>query len=495
VVTADLQAVVDEVAGAGCCRHPIRLFGTALDRRTGELAERTVVIGCKDRRAVLCPACAAVYQADAWQLVAAGLRGGKGVPGTVAEHPRCFVTLTAPSFGPVHSRSRDAGHPRPCRRRQRAVVCSHGVLLACNRRHGDDDPLLGRPLCPGCFDYDGAVVWNAVVSLLWQRTSVAVAREVARAGGVPMRGLADVLRLSYLKVVEFQRRGLVHLHVVVRADGPAGPSDKPPAWLEPELLAGAVMAVAGRVAVPDPLGRGAGVGASAGAGGGVGAGWRTLGWGRERSVKVLAAGDPAAVAAYVAKYATKTATDEPVLARRVDGGRIDGRRIDRGRVDAGREPVLAGVDPHLATLTRTAWRLGGRAELADLNLRAHAHTFGYRGHFATKSRRYSTTFGALRQARADHARQAAAQRDGAEGAESEGPGVEADGFEGAETVDEVWRYAGRGYRTAAAERLAEALAEGIATRPRPAPAGARDTSPEGSPLGSPGGLHFRDQGR
>jgi hypothetical protein len=30
---------------------------------------------------------------------------------------------------------------------------------------------------------------------------------------------------------------------------------------------------------------------------------------------------------------------------------------------------------------------------------------GYRGHFSTKRRRYSTTLGTLRQARADHARE------------------------------------------------------------------------------------------
>jgi Replication initiator protein, pSAM2 len=32
-----------------------------------------------------------------------GLRGGKGVPQTVAEHPLVFATFTAPSFGPVHT--------------------------------------------------------------------------------------------------------------------------------------------------------------------------------------------------------------------------------------------------------------------------------------------------------------------------------------------------------------------------------------------------------
>jgi len=49
-----------------------------------------------------------------------------------------------------------------------------------------------------------------------------------------------------------------------------------------------------------------------------------------------------------------------------------------------------------------------RPELADLRLRAWAHMLGFRGHFSTKSRRYSTTLGALRDARADWRRAQAA---------------------------------------------------------------------------------------
>jgi hypothetical protein len=49
-------------------------------------------------------------RADAYQLLAAGLKGGKGVPDRISEHPRLFVTFTAPSFGKVHSR-RAAGAP------------------------------------------------------------------------------------------------------------------------------------------------------------------------------------------------------------------------------------------------------------------------------------------------------------------------------------------------------------------------------------------------
>ena len=59
-------------------------------------------------------------------------------------------------------------------------------------------------------------------------------------------------------------------------------------------------------------------------------------------------------------------------------------------------------------MVATAWSLGAVPELASLGLRRHAHHLGYSGHFLTKSRGYSTTFGALRDARAAWHR----QRDG-----------------------------------------------------------------------------------
>ena len=41
----------------------------------------------------------------------------------------------------------------------------------------------------------------------------------------------------------------------------------------------------------------------------------------------------------------------------------------------------------------------------DARFRAWAHMLGYGGHFLTKSRRYSVTFGQLRAARTEHRRQ------------------------------------------------------------------------------------------
>lgn len=92
-----------EVEVSGNCSHPIRLSGEMVNIATGEVNSGALRVACKDRRQVVCPACSDVYQTDAWILVAAGLNGGKGVSEEVGRHPRLFVTLTAPSFGAVHT--------------------------------------------------------------------------------------------------------------------------------------------------------------------------------------------------------------------------------------------------------------------------------------------------------------------------------------------------------------------------------------------------------
>ncbi len=63
---------------------------------------------------------------------------------------------------------------------------------------------------------------------------------------------------------------------------------------------------------------------------------------------------------------------------------------------------IAGLDParHLDRMALTCWQLGAQPALQQLKLRRWAHMLGYRGHFATRSRAYSTTLRQLRQARA-----------------------------------------------------------------------------------------------
>jgi hypothetical protein len=53
-------------------------------------------------------------------------------------------------------------------------------------------------------------------------------------------------------------------------------------------------------------------------------------------------------------------------------------------------------------MIHTCWLLADMPEYIDHGLRRWSYALGYPGHFLTKSRRYSTTFGAIRGARADH---------------------------------------------------------------------------------------------
>jgi len=98
-------------------------------------ARRAPAVACKTRRASRCAPCAEVYRADTYQLIRAGLTGGKGVPAEVAHHPCVFVTLTAPSFGPVHARRERGDRVLACRPRRNGRTCPHGVRLSCSPVH------------------------------------------------------------------------------------------------------------------------------------------------------------------------------------------------------------------------------------------------------------------------------------------------------------------------------------------------------------------------
>ena len=259
---ADYGRWLSGARSAGGCLRPVRLRPSMLraDPHTGELRPAAVdspdapdgVIykACGDRRASVCPPCAETYRRDTWQLIAAGLRGGKGVPAEVSAHPAVFVTLTAPSFGLVHTRrTASTGRVLPCRPRRKPAPCPHGVDLRCGRHHEQDESALGLPLCLDCYQHAGQVVWNAHVGELWRRTVIGLRRELARVA----RARGTAVRLSYAKIAEFQRRGIVHLHALMRLDG-LDLADKeriiPPAGLTTADLDAAV-----RQATPGPAGR------------------------------------------------------------------------------------------------------------------------------------------------------------------------------------------------------------------------------------------------
>lgn len=430
----------------GFCANPIRLVGRSetFDTRTGELVRSygsadealgVTFTRCGNRRADKCESCSRLYAADTFQLIRAGIAGGKTVPATVADNPLIFATLTAPSFGPVHGSRSNGGRCRP--RRDAGHRCPHGRPTSCMGVHGDDEPLSGQPLCADCYDYASQVVWQWWAPELWRRFTIALRRLLAQHLGTAPGRLGEVASLQYAKVAEYQLRGAVHFHALVRLDGPQTPEgfEPAPAAVTAPILAALIAQAATAVrftAAPvhddDPV--------------------RVLAFGTQvdtRPVRMSRRTDdperalrPEQVAGYLAKYATKSTGDTHLK-----------------------------DNTHLRRLEATARRLSGRAvtvvEDGDAPygpLGKWAHTLGFRGHFATKSRRYSVTLGQLRRAR---------QRAQARIAEANRTGIAidlhrleaellADDADETTVVIGSWAYAGSGWASDGETALAVAAA-------------------------------------
>mgnify|MGYP004619142823 CR=1 FL=1 len=157
-------------------------------------------------------------------------------------------------------------------------------------------------------------------------------------------------------------------------------------------------------------------------------------WGEQLDVRNLTRDDQEGelsaeqVAGYIAKYATK-------------GTESFGAGLDRRLTAADDLERLDGLPAHVAELVRACWELGGHPELDRLRLRAWAHMLGFRGHWSTKSRRYSTTMTVLRRARVAFAKRRRAK-----------DGVPLDAWDRPEDDDQVvivasWAYVGAGYAT------------------------------------------------
>jgi hypothetical protein len=399
---------------------------------------------CGNRRASVCPACSRRYQRDAYQIIRTLLVGGKGVPDTVAQHPAVFPTLTAPSFGPVHTRvvkrhtcsDRRACQcrPEPCHPRRDNIRCPHGRAQVCFARHDDGDKLVGTPLCLDCYDHDGQVVWNNQLGELWRRTRITIERflqyRAQNLGYAP-----TTIKLTYGKAAEFQRRAVVHLHLIARLDG-YDPSDKtvilpPPAGYDAADLVDAVEYAARTVSFttdPHPTKP---------------EGW-VIAWGKQLDVRVItvaASGDitDAMVAAYLAKYATKSTEVTGHTSTRLNTDTID---------------LYADPDgTHTERLVDACWRLGQPSDWRGL--RRWAHMLGFGGHFLTKSHRHPVTFRLLRDNRIIHVRATNA------GPDSDGQVPEHETV----LVANFLQFVGAGWHTTGDAMLANASADQARSRP------------------------------
>ena len=156
-------------------------------------------------------------------------------------------------------------------------------------------------MCPDCYDYTAAVLFNAYAGDLWRRFIIYLPRQLARRLGITQKRLRALVRIRYVKVAEYQARGVVHFHAVIRLDAPGQDYQPPPPGISAAMLGDAIgqAAAAIRLAVPG----GTGIAVALGFGAPQGTDVRPV-----RGDDLAGTGQPLnhqAVANYIAKYATR----------------------------------------------------------------------------------------------------------------------------------------------------------------------------------------------
>lgn len=164
------------------CRRPLAVI----------TAQGQVAVRCGSRFESLCPSCANLYRNDQKRVLGSGCsvnqRDGVTESALDAYH-FFFVTLTAPSWGVVHRETRHC---------------------PCGRSHPAGSGWQGVAVDPQTYDYEGCVRWNRDSSALWTQ-SVHYLRAALGAD------------LEYSAVREWQSRGALHLHALLRVSKAEAP--------------------------------------------------------------------------------------------------------------------------------------------------------------------------------------------------------------------------------------------------------------------------------
>ena len=277
--------------------------------------------------------------------------------------------MTAPSFGPVHTRKvTRRGHVIPCR---------------CGDRHHPADPRLATAVDPDTYDYTGAVLWQAHAGALWARFTTTLRRALAAALGVGARDFPTTPGCPTPRSPSTSAAGSCTSTPSSASTAPTDPpTHHPPrspttrcATPSPAAARAATLTTArpdgtplvlalGHPARPPPRHRD-----------------RRRASSRTRPGEIT----DAALAGYIAKYATKSTGA-------VDGGEGADRPIRDGEHIA-----YLDVSPHHRRMIDTAWQLGDlpqyeRAEPAPVG----AHARLPRPLHDQDRRAYSITFTAIR---------------------------------------------------------------------------------------------------
>lgn len=169
-----------------------------------------IFVSCGTRREDLCPHCADRYRGDWSHILRSGVLPGSSGSGLTLPELRkyafYFVTMTAPSFGSTHLVPKLGRPRRPCK---------------CGALHDPvtDVALRGVPIDPTTYRYAAQVTWNHDSAALWNVTRTRLRKEIEG--------------LEYAIVREWQARGAIHYHALLRIPRASDPGrDQILGWVQ-----------------------------------------------------------------------------------------------------------------------------------------------------------------------------------------------------------------------------------------------------------------------
>ena len=208
-------------------------------------------VACGNRRESVCPACSAVYKRDAGSSSAPVSLAAKAYPSPSprtracsppSPHPRSARCTPGVCAARPSCRAAPAATPRPGAARTAAISPARpgtsttipGSAGRCAATATTTTPLCCSTPAPGIY---GA------------GSTTYLPRHLARLAGVSQKTLDAQLRLRYVKVAEYQARGIVHFHAVIRLDAHSDSYQPPPASYPAALLCDAIAQAAAAVSI------------------------------------------------------------------------------------------------------------------------------------------------------------------------------------------------------------------------------------------------------
>ena len=182
------------------CVRPITIRRTTTDLQTGEIKDQEFEKRCGSRRKDKCEPCSIIWKRDAYFALIS--------PSKEHKSSLTFITLTAPGvwfFGQTHTAQWNNKASERC---------------FCRAYHQPDDEIVGTPVEPNDFDYDKVVEFNNKVSRLTTVTLQKIYRllltDLNRNSISSTKKTIKDVRLPTARVMEWQERGILHVHIIVR---------------------------------------------------------------------------------------------------------------------------------------------------------------------------------------------------------------------------------------------------------------------------------------